>query len=91
MRSIMRLDVHDVPRNLRVIPLRANRVGLAKHLLSQEVKLAATAFLQFHDGQELIQVAPQPQQLLTHVNPLGEHPDFPHNISRLHLCVVFAE
>src|SRR5262249_41645662 len=81
------LDFDDFARNFDVAGLGADGVGLAKHLLGEELQLAAGAFRLVHDVQELIQVARQADDLFGDVAALGEHAHFLDELAAIDLDV----
>jgi hypothetical protein len=70
------LDLDDVPRRSRVVGLARDRVGLAEHLLRDEVELAARVFALAARVLERLEVMRQPLDLLGDVGALGEDGDF---------------
>src|SRR5262249_25935115 len=85
------LDLDDVPRDVDVAGLRADGVGLAEHLLGEELQLAAGALRLVDDVLELAEVAGQPDDLLTDVRAFGKDGDFLDKVLTVDLDVQFAQ
>src|SRR3990170_8094956 len=69
-------DGDDRARDLHVVGLRPDRVGLAPHLLQQELQFPAQRAVGGGEVEgELLGVAAQPRQLLGDVAALGEDDD----------------
>jgi hypothetical protein len=60
-----RLDRYDSVGDRRVIGLGSNRIGFASDLLGEKIEPSALGFLLLDGVKELIQMAPEPDDLLT--------------------------
>src|SRR5262245_20006029 len=69
------LQFHRLPRRLHVLRLRRQRVRLAVELLHQEVELAADGFVGRERRGELLDMAPEPVELLRDVHLLHQQRD----------------
>ena len=68
----LRLDLHDGAGLLKIVALRADGVGLAVHLLQQEVELAADGPAACKQAVELGQMAAQTDGLLIDGDAVGK-------------------
>ena len=65
-------DLDHLSRDLHVAGLRSDGVGLAVHLLGEEVELPPGTLRRSHDRLELLEVTPQPHGLLGDVAAVGK-------------------
>src|SRR5262249_38304805 len=82
------LHHHHRVGDLDVVGLGADGVGLAVHLLEQEVELAPRQLGAVHQGPELVEVSREPDTLLGAVEAVGHERQLLGDARRVHLHVV---
>ena len=90
------LDFYDMRGNLRVGGFAADRIGLAKHLLQDEIEFPSSGFSLLRirtikDFAEHLQMTGEPGNLFADVDSIGIKLNFAKQVDRLHLLIMLLE